>query len=334
MRFSIIVPVHNVERYIAECIESVLSQSYQDFELILVDDGSDDLSRKICDDYSSVDQRIIVIHQRCQGVSSARNAAINISCGEYIIFLDADDFWVSSEALSQINIRNEDADLVRFDFKIVTDGTNEKKALPIASTSKLKKEYPSGKAFLIDALTINPEFSWYSGMYAFRRTLWEEPESLRYPEGIRFHEDTAVIYKVILRAKKVSVITDCIYAYRKRLGAVSREDSPELLKNRLSVNLDQIKYIKSDETIDESLKTKLCKNMATAFYTDLIHVGAMNKAQQKEIISYLEKNASFFCNYPATKKQESVNKMLKLFGMKITYRILHIRRMIKYRHNF
>lgn len=92
-KYSIIVPVYNAEKYLRECVESVLSQEVVDFELILVDDGSPDGSGAICDEYAEKDARVKVIHKENGGVSIARNVGIDACCGEYIIFLDSDDFW-------------------------------------------------------------------------------------------------------------------------------------------------------------------------------------------------------------------------------------------------
>ena len=92
MYFSIIVPVYNVEKYLRECIDSILCQTFTDFELILVDDGSKDESGKICDEYAEKDNRIKVIHKENGGQSTARNCGVKESSGKYIVFLDSDDF--------------------------------------------------------------------------------------------------------------------------------------------------------------------------------------------------------------------------------------------------
>ena len=91
MLFSVIVPIHNVKLFIHKCIDSVLSQNFDDYEVLLVDDGSTDGSADICDEYSQKDIRVSVIHKENGGLSDARNAGINISQGEYIFFLDSDD---------------------------------------------------------------------------------------------------------------------------------------------------------------------------------------------------------------------------------------------------
>ena len=92
MKLSIVVPVYNVEQYLHQCIDSILHQTFQDFELILVDDGSPDDCPKICDEYAKNDSRIKVIHKTNGGLSSARNAGLQIARGEYISFIDSDDF--------------------------------------------------------------------------------------------------------------------------------------------------------------------------------------------------------------------------------------------------
>ena len=97
--FSIIVPVYNVELYLASCMDSVLRQNFTDYECILIDDGSTDKSSAICNEFSAKDKRIKVIHQKNSGPSAARNTGILNSIGDYIVFLDADDFFTSADAL-------------------------------------------------------------------------------------------------------------------------------------------------------------------------------------------------------------------------------------------
>lgn len=98
---SIIVPVYKVEKFLPKCIESVLNQTYTDFELILVDDGSPDKSPEICDKYAELDKRVVVIHQKNAGVSAARNAGLENAKGEYIGFVDPDD-WIAPKMYEQM----------------------------------------------------------------------------------------------------------------------------------------------------------------------------------------------------------------------------------------
>lgn len=97
-QISVIIPIYNVEKYLSDCVESVLKQTYTDLEIILVDDGSQDASGQICDDYAKQDSRVQVIHKKNGGLSSARNAGIDQATGQYFFFLDSDD-WIAENAL-------------------------------------------------------------------------------------------------------------------------------------------------------------------------------------------------------------------------------------------
>ena len=100
--FSIIVPVFNTGKELKRCVDSVLFQSFHDFELILVDDGSTDDSGKICDEYKRIDERVVTKHQKNAGCSEARNTGLRLASGEYLLFLDSDDLWTDHEALKEI----------------------------------------------------------------------------------------------------------------------------------------------------------------------------------------------------------------------------------------
>ena len=117
VKISMIVPVYQVEKYIAQCIESVLNQTFSDFELILIDDGSKDNSGAICDSYAAKDDRIIVIHTKNNGAATARNIGLERASGEYITFLDGDDY-LAENMLSRLyeEIENSDYDIVLSDF--------------------------------------------------------------------------------------------------------------------------------------------------------------------------------------------------------------------------
>lgn len=119
MKFSIIVPIYKVEKYLRQCVDSVLSQSYTNFELVLVDDGSPDNSPVICDEYATKDCRIKVIHKPNGGLSDARNAGLDEAQGEYVLFLDSDDWWDDKDALAKIDnsLDRSNADVLIFGMK-------------------------------------------------------------------------------------------------------------------------------------------------------------------------------------------------------------------------
>ena len=145
MKFSIIVPVYNVEKYVKQCINSILSQTYINYELILVDDGSTDSSGSICDSFKN-NKLIKVFHKKNGGLSDARNYGFKKAEGEYVIFLDSDDYWIDNDFLSNINkmLIKKNYDLIIFNTIKYFD-ESEKKSNPrfniIDKTQKYSKEY-------------------------------------------------------------------------------------------------------------------------------------------------------------------------------------------------
>lgn len=123
MFFSVIVPVYKVEKYLPACIESVLSQTFSDFELVLVDDGSPDMCGKICDDYKEKDERIKVVHKSNGGLASARRAGIKVAQGKYVFNLDSDDLIENDTLECAYNIINDtNCEIVSFAYKWVKNG--------------------------------------------------------------------------------------------------------------------------------------------------------------------------------------------------------------------
>lgn len=122
---SIIVPVYNVENYLHRCVDSILAQTFTDFELLLIDDGSSDNSGAICDDYAAQDDRVKVIHKKNGGVSSARNAGIRASEGEYIAFVDSDDY-IDDELYDAVYSQCADNDITFFHYTVMQDGVRTK----------------------------------------------------------------------------------------------------------------------------------------------------------------------------------------------------------------
>lgn len=121
-QISVIIPIYNVEKYLSDCVESVLKQTYTDLEIILVDDGSQDASGQICDDYAKQDSRVQVIHKKNGGLSSARNAGIDQATGQYFFFLDSDD-WIAENALELLykEIKSTGSDLALCNMQYVDE---------------------------------------------------------------------------------------------------------------------------------------------------------------------------------------------------------------------
>ena len=127
MYFSVIVPVYKTEKYLNQCVESVLKQDFVDFELVLIDDGSPDRCGQLCDEYQKKDTRIKVIHKENGGLSDARNTGVRAAAGNYILFLDSDDFWSDVRFLGELKIRieHQDCDVMNFHYKYFYEDENQ-----------------------------------------------------------------------------------------------------------------------------------------------------------------------------------------------------------------
>ncbi len=201
---SVIVPVYKVEKYIHRCVDSILGQSYVDFELILVDDGSPDKCSAICDEYAAKDSRVVVIHQENGGLSAARNAGINWAFGnsdsQWLTFIDSDD-WVHSEYLKHLL----DA-AVKYNVAVSICGyvETEGDALDIdADSSNLKKW--SSEDFYVEH-NVNATVAWGK---LYKKECFNE---IRYPAG-RIHEDEFTTYKILFAYENIVVLPVALYYY-------------------------------------------------------------------------------------------------------------------------
>lgn len=205
MRYSIIVPVYKVEKYLRRCIDSILKQTIQDFELILIDDGSPDKSGEICDEYAEKDSRIVVIHQKNAGVSAARNAGIDMAKGEYIVFVDSDD-EIRERYLECMDA--SDADLVVSGVEnIGPDGITQHK-LQYCNSKFYRIEQE-----LVEEMIKNKSFNFiYSKRY--RNDILKEKE-IRFLLDISLSEDTIMVAEYLCECDTLEYINAVEYLYYK-----------------------------------------------------------------------------------------------------------------------
>ncbi len=216
-KVSIIVPVYKVEPYIHQCVDSVLNQSFTDFELILVDDGSPDNCGAICDEYAAQDSRVSVVHLENGGQGRARNIAMGLTNGEYTIFLDSDDYWLPQtlEVLCAEAEKNQ-TQLLIFGYTEFVDGlerqTDYNRGRLIAQNGIVK----TGAESLKCALESREYFPGpVSRLY---RTDYLREKGIRFDEGI-IHEDVNFCFLTYLYSERVECIGDRLYQRRLRPGS-------------------------------------------------------------------------------------------------------------------
>jgi glycosyltransferase involved in cell wall biosynthesis len=197
---SIIVPIYKAEKYIHRCIDSILAQSYTDFELLLIDDGSPDNCGAICDEYAAKDSRVRVLHKENGGVSSARNLGLDNAQGEWITFIDSDD-WVESEFLDKL-IEGGNADLI-------VGGCYRTSGMKQHLEDRLydMKSIPEFLDLYLDKLLLRTPWG-----KLFKRSIIED-NHIRFKKDIRFGEDTLVVYEYLCHCSCIASVSYCGYNY-------------------------------------------------------------------------------------------------------------------------
>lgn len=248
---SVVIPVYNVEKYLSQCIESVISQTYKCFEIILIDDGSKDDSGKICDEYAQKDNRIKVIHKKNEGVSAARNDGIDISSGELMYFLDADD-WIEptlfEEAVEKYNEKNVDA--VFFDY--VAEYSNKK---VIEKSLMISDEYVvnTDNIEIIKSITRNG----YIWNLLFKSSIIKA-NKIRLKNGLVLLEDMLFKFTCLSFIKTYSYIGKVFYHYRQLNSSAihsSRKDYSIILKEihrEMYLQIEKEKYPPNAEIVPNS----------------------------------------------------------------------------------
>lgn len=249
---SIIVPVYNVEKYLCECIDSILSQTYEKFELILVDDGSPDNSGKICDEYAEKDKRIKVIHKENGGVSSARNMGLDNANGEYITFVDSDDI-VDKQYLELMynKLVEKSADLCFCHFDRFDENTCEeyKETIPEHLIVDFKSD--NFVDFASKFFNLKNNIFGSSCRVLYKKSI---VETIRFNLKIKISEDLIFTLYAVFNSKSICSTSNVLYHYRTNLSSAGRTYKKDLLKSQLELKNElTLLFARFDEQIAKKL---------------------------------------------------------------------------------
>lgn len=214
IKLSIIVPVYNVEKYLKYCVHSIINQTYKNLEIILVDDGSADKSGEFCDFFREKDSRVKVIHKKNGGLSSARNTGIENSTGDYLIFIDSDDYWDDNTALEQVcrNLNHSKANVLMFGLKKYYESNNVvEKSKYIFDRNMIDINF---KKNTLNYLVKNNLLISSACNKVIKKDLFKE-NALRFKEGI-LSEDIDWNARLIINAESFDVLNNSFYIYRQR----------------------------------------------------------------------------------------------------------------------
>lgn len=270
--FSIIIPVYNVEQYIKECLDSVFNQSFKDFEVIVVNDGTKDNSMDIVKNYD-----VKIINQKNKGLSSARNHGVQLAKGKYILFLDSDDY-LEKDTLKEIHksLKNN-PDIVRFQIQEVNE--NHK-------ITKFKEEPFNGlsgeEAF---KKIVNYHFVENAWCYAIKRSYYLQEKYMFKEETI--HEDFGLIPLVIIKASIVNSINYIGYNYRIRNGSIMNNNDYEKTKKKVNDFYAHYKYL-----VEEIDKKKINSKIFKSFIANslLIKICELNKEDYKKYLKKIKED--------------------------------------------
>lgn len=274
---SVIIPVYNCETYISRCVDSVLNQSYRDFELILVDDGSTDSSGALCDGFLQRDKRVLVIHKKNGGASSARNAGLDLATGEYIAFIDADD-WVDANYLDTLiapTKMNQMIDIIVMPWKKEEEFKNKVSIVKYQEEEcNLKKEMACLQLLQIEAWR-----GWSVHSKLYRATLFQ---GLRFCQDLPVGEDLIINLELFYRASHVYYIPQSLYHYcYVNNFSLTHKIDVEAWTKFLQMMVDYISARDVKICVTKEMFSEFCR-VAAIFYMEWINRLILSGIEEKE----------------------------------------------------
>ncbi|WP_294404622.1 glycosyltransferase family 2 protein [uncultured Clostridium sp.] len=245
---SVIVPIYNVEKYLRKCIDSLINQTIKDIEIILVNDGSPDNSRAICEEYAEADKRIKIINKENGGLSSARNAGFNEAESDYILFVDSDD-WINKNMIEILlnEIKKNNADIVQCRYANVIDenvdeSINEKVASKIIDNIDALRNLYKNDSYLETVVTWNK---------LYKKSLFD---GIKFPEG-KLNEDEFTTHKLLFKCKKIVLIDAKLYYYRKTPDSITNSKVSIKKLDKLEAVKERMKFFESVGNVEIYEKT-------------------------------------------------------------------------------
>lgn len=320
LKFSIIVPIYNVEKYVEKSIQSVLEQNYENFELILVNDGSKDNSKEICEKYAEIDSRIIVINKKNGGLPAARNSGIRKASGDYICHLDGDDFWkVGYLAYLNDILKKNQVDVLfgcgRYDY-FGGDNYNKEYYYNISPNFANKDDLME---YLME---YNHEIPASACTNVYRTSFVKENE-LYFTEGLTWSEDTDNYFNVLLNCHSYGFMDEIYYVYRKNnVGAMTKEYSYNNIFSNIFV-LRKWFEIYNESHINKDIKRISNIRFANTYiYVSLFAINT-NEIDKNRLCDAMKEDFKIM-KYSKGTKYRIIYYLYRLFGIKKSLNVLSL----------
>lgn len=317
--FSIIIPVYNVEKYLRECIESVLVQDFNDFEIILVNDGSTDGSQDICEEYAlSYSDKIRLINKKNGGLSDARNIGMKQAQGEYLIFVDSDDYITNGSLktfYNELSKRkkekiNTEVLITRL-MQVYTDGTKKymDNSMPSDAINSGSKE------FAIEWIFKSSQTTWPAQRYVVNRN-FIEGKGLEFKKGY-LHEDVDWTMKLFLYAEQIICSENYWYAHRiDRSGSITSKPNVKRVTDVIDIVANNIKD-QSYNNLNSNSKNIMFNRLIDSLYSSISIFYIFDEGEKQKIVAALELNTSIL-KYTSQLKHKLFYMFSKIFGFKMS----------------
>lgn len=314
IKISVIIPIYNVGFYLQECVNSVIKQTYKNLEIILVDDGSTDECPNICDTYAKQYSNVKVVHKQNGGLSDARNFGILNSTGDYLLFLDADDFWKDSTAVQSLvdRINLTHADLLNYSYiKYYED--LKKYINYFEDMEPLHLEF--NKLESIQYLLDNNLYIASACNKLIKKSLFEDG-NLYFVKGI-YSEDIDWCLRLLIKAGSVDFICENFYCYRQRSDSITHTINDKKCRDLTNNILKCFSMVNKSESLQDVLYKYVAYQYGTFFITQ-----AVAENYQSECINELSKYKWVLKYHSNNKKLIILNIMVTLFGYKLSCKII------------
>lgn len=320
MKFSIILPIYNVEKYLRPCIDSILSQTYKDYEIILVDDGSKDSSGHICDEYGEKYSCVKVFHKPNGGQADARNYGLPYAKGDYVFFVDSDDYLIDNEVLSKLVEKSKlNPDVIAFKSVKWFESTDKLSTC----TNKLQVSSPNLVATEMYLELIDRD-TYYNSPWSkiIRRELLTD-NKIEFESGL-LGEDNDWYYKIVSYVNTLELIDEPLYVYRQRAGSTTKTSSTKNLEHLLLIIEKWISFVEEGEQTENK---KVIRNSLAKQYCHAI-IGYANLGAPAEYEDRLIR-LKYLLQYSQNPRVRVFRKLNSFIGLSGIVMLLRLRKLIK-----